>query len=181
MTRARNLADFNTTNIDPSSLDDTGTIPSALLAGVGETNTPAFSVQGLSSISQTVQSGYWQPVTFQVELKDTDSAFDTTQSKFTVPSGKAGLYSFQYSTQNAQKAASNRYYQIALYKNGALQNGTIVRQNPTTTGTYDVYLNGSASLDLAVGDFVQVYFSQNTGGNVTIEDDNKKFSGFRVT
>lgn len=35
MTRARNLADFNTLNIDPSSLDDTGTIPSALLAGVG--------------------------------------------------------------------------------------------------------------------------------------------------
>ena len=35
MTKARTLADFNTTNIDPALLDDTGTIPSALLAGVG--------------------------------------------------------------------------------------------------------------------------------------------------
>jgi hypothetical protein len=35
MTKARTLADFNTTNIDPALLDSTGTIPSALLAGVG--------------------------------------------------------------------------------------------------------------------------------------------------
>ena len=35
MTKARTLADFNTTNINPALLDDTGTIPSALLAGVG--------------------------------------------------------------------------------------------------------------------------------------------------
>jgi len=35
MTKARTLADFNTTNINPANLDETGTIPSALLAGVG--------------------------------------------------------------------------------------------------------------------------------------------------
>jgi len=35
MTKARTLADFNTTNINPANLDATGTIPSALLAGVG--------------------------------------------------------------------------------------------------------------------------------------------------
>jgi len=35
MTKARTLADFNTTSIDPALLDSTGTIPSALLAGVG--------------------------------------------------------------------------------------------------------------------------------------------------
>ena len=42
MTRARNLADFNaagvltsTSTINPANLDSTGTIPSALLAGVG--------------------------------------------------------------------------------------------------------------------------------------------------
>ena len=35
MTKARTLANFDTTNINPSNLDSTGTIPSALLAGVG--------------------------------------------------------------------------------------------------------------------------------------------------
>ena len=35
MTKARTLADFNATSIDPALLDDTGEIPSALLAGVG--------------------------------------------------------------------------------------------------------------------------------------------------
>ena len=35
MTKARTLAAFDTTNINPANLDATGTIPSALLAGIG--------------------------------------------------------------------------------------------------------------------------------------------------
>ena len=35
MTKARTLATFDTTNINPANLDATGTIPSALLAGIG--------------------------------------------------------------------------------------------------------------------------------------------------
>lgn len=35
MTKARTLATFDTTNINPANLDATGTIPSALLSGVG--------------------------------------------------------------------------------------------------------------------------------------------------
>jgi hypothetical protein len=199
MTRARTLADFNaagvltsTSNLNATKLTS-GTIPNgrygaptfngANLTNVdtGETNTPAFAARSSNGFSQTVGSSSWTKVAFDIEIKDTDSAFDLSNERFTVPSGKAGFYSFQYSTQNDGKVSSNKYYQIGLYKNGSLLAGTVVRQNPTTTGSYDVYLNGSASLELAVGDYVEVYYYQNTGNVLTLQNDNMRFSGFRVT
>ncbi len=53
--------------------------------------------------------------------------------------------------------------------------GTLVRQNPTTTGNYDVFLNGSASLVLSASDYVEVYYYQNTGGSVNLESNKRKF------
>ena len=68
MTKARTLADFDPSNINPANLDDTGNIPSALLADVGgggkvllvvsamdtsATNTNSTSYQEHSSLSIT--------------------------------------------------------------------------------------------------------------------------------
>lgn len=199
MTKARTLADFNIAGVltSASSLNaanlHSGTIPNERYGtptfngsnltniDTGEINTPAFAVRSAFSFTQTVASATWTKVNFAISDVDTDSTFSLTHDVFTVPSGKAGLYSFQYSAQNALKASSNNVYQIGLYKNGSLQGGTLVRQNPTTTGNYDVYLNGSASLELAVGDYVEVYYYQNTGNVVTLQNDNMRFSGFKVT
>jgi len=165
---------------------DTFTVPSGATivnsgtaTGFGENNTPAFDVSGTDI--QSVSTATYTKVTFDSESKDTDSAFDLTTERFTVPTDKGGLYTFQYSCQNSQKASANNYYQIVLYKNGSKENGTLVRQNPTTTGTYDVFLNGCASLELAATDYVEVFYYQNTGGSVNLEADRRKFSGFRVT
>lgn len=61
MTKARDLAVFNaagvltsTSTLNPSNLDDTGTIPSALLAGVG--GGKVLQVQSFSNNSRTVVS-----------------------------------------------------------------------------------------------------------------------------
>ena len=148
--------------------------------GFGEANTPAFAVQGTDEQS-SVASATYTKVTFNSELKDTDSAFDLSTERFTVPSGKAGLYTFKYSCQNSQKEAANKVYQIVLYKNGSLAEGTLVRQNPTTTGNYDIFLNGSASLVLAASDYVEVFYYQNSSGSVNLEANKRLFSGFRVT
>ena len=153
---------------------------SGTATGFGESNTPAFAVQGTDEQS-SVASATYTKVTFNSELKDTDSAFDLSTERFTVPSGKAGLYTFKYSCQNSQKEAANKVYQIVLYKNGSLAEGTLVRQNPTTTGNYDVFLNGSASLVLAASDYIEVFYYQNTSGSVNLEANKRLFSGFRVT
>jgi hypothetical protein len=147
--------------------------------GFGEANTPAFSVKGTDN--QSVTNNAYVKVTFNSELKDTDSAFDLSNERFTVPSGKGGFYTFQYSCQNSQKASANNYYQIVLYKNGTRVDGTLVRENPTTTGTYDVFLIGTASLELAASDYVEVFYYQNTSGSVNLEANYRLFSGFKVT
>jgi len=185
-TSTMQIGSTNTSTINIGVSGDTVNIPSGVTianagtaTGFGEANTPAFAVQGTDS--QSVSNSAYAKVTFNSELKDTDSAFDLSNERFTVPSGKAGLYTFQYSCQNSQKASANNVYQIVLYKNGSLAEGTLVRQNPTTTGNYDVFLNGSASLVLAASDYIEVFYYQNTSGSVNLEANKRLFSGFRVT
>jgi hypothetical protein len=179
------LTHLNASNLSsgttPNARYGTPTFDGANLTNVGESNTPAFAAQSSLGFSQTVYYATWTRMSFPLEVTDTDSAYDTSPSRFTVPSGKGGLYSFQYSCQNSQKLSANKLYSMKLYVNGSSAAGTLVRQNPTTTGTYDVYLNGSASLQLEAGDYVEVFYWHNAGGSVNLESDHKRFSGFRVT
>ena len=186
-TSTMQIGSTNTSTINIGVSGDTVNIPSGVTianagtaTGFGEANTPAFAVQGTDEQS-SVSNNTYTKVTFNSELKDTDSTFDLSTERFTVPSGKAGLYTFKYSCQNSQKASANNVYQIVLYKNGSLAEGTLVRQNPTTTGNYDVFLNGSASLVLAASDYIEVFYYQNTSGSVNLEANKRLFSGFRVT
>ena len=186
-TSTMQIGSTNTSTINIGVSGDTVNIPSGVTianagtaTGFGESNSPAFAVQGTDEQS-SVASATYTKVTFNSELKDTDSAFDLSTERFTVPSGKAGLYTFKYSCQNSQKEAANKVYQIVLYKNGSLAEGTLVRQNPTTTGNYDIFLNGSASLVLAASDYVEVFYYQNSSGSVNLEANKRLFSGFRVT
>ena len=186
-TSTMQIGSTNTSTINIGVSGDTDNIPAGVTianagtaTGFGEANTPAFAVQGTDEQS-SVSNNTYTKVTFNSELKDTDSAFDLSTERFTVPSGKAGLYTFKYSCQNSQKEAANKVYQIVLYKNGSLAEGTLVRQNPTTTGNYDIFLNGSASLVLAASDYVEVFYYQNSSGSVNLEANKRLFSGFRVT
>ena len=66
----------------------TGTV-----TGAGESNTPAFLAYTANGQSQTVSDATTTKLDFETELYDTDSAF-SSDTKFTVPSGKAGKYQF---------------------------------------------------------------------------------------
>lgn len=147
--------------------------------GFGEDNTPAFRVR--SSAGQSISNTTWTKIEFDAEDKDTDSAFDLSNERFTVPSGEGGLYFFQWSIENNGKVASNAYYDVVLYKNGSSENSVRSRQNPTTTGTYDVYNNGGGGIVLAAGDYVELFYYQNTGGSVTLEGNYRSWTGFKVT
>jgi hypothetical protein len=67
----------------------------ALASGASQTlaaNTPAFRA-GLSS-AQTISNSSHTVIVFDTEQFDTDSAYDNSNGRFTVPSGKAGKYFF---------------------------------------------------------------------------------------
>ena len=77
--------------------NDTITLPATATLTNFPANTPAFSVW-LDS-TQAVANTTATKIIFNDEDYDTDSAYDTSNGRFTVPTGKAGKYVFTCSVQ----------------------------------------------------------------------------------
>ena len=78
------------------------------VTGAGEANTPAFSVYKSANfeLSDVTETKY----EFDTESYDTDNAFDNSSNyRFTVPSGKAGKYFF-YMRSRYNKGATSEYH-----------------------------------------------------------------------
>ena len=101
------MGTIKTTNIEPiadngtvtlGSSGDTITIPSGVTmvnngtqTGFGGVNTPAF--QAKVSSSQSISDDTFTKIQFNTEDFDTDGVYDnSTNYRFTVPSGQAGKY-----------------------------------------------------------------------------------------
>jgi hypothetical protein len=125
-------------------------------------NTPAFAAY-LNSASHQFAENTWTRLQMYGEDFDTDGAYDTSNGRFTIPTGAAGKYNF-----NIQVRSINNHtirIIIALYKNGSayVQEETRVAFG---SGTSFPSLNLSSSLDCAVGDYFEAYaYHTNTGGD----------------
>ena len=168
---------------------DTFTIPSgATIAnsgtatGFGQSMTPMFAARRTSG--QSLSDNTFVKIQFATEDIDTDSAFDNSSNyRFTVPSGKAGKYLFSFNVAVASNTGVSNAKQlfVALYKNG-----TTFLQN-FFDGRNDAYgdtFNGSASfiLDCSASDYFEIYAKFNdsgsNGGNV--QSGATSFSGVRL-
>jgi len=121
-------------------------------------NRPAFFAY--ANAAQAVSDSTDTKVNLDTESWDTDSAFDTSNYRFTVPSGQAGKYFFNGGI-GYTSLTDNDESRVMIYKNGSLanwwkyfqgQNGTIAIQN-------------SVILDLAVSDYIELYAFQVSGGS----------------
>ena len=166
--KANQLQDFGGNSIITS--DGAGNVtPNA----DGIKNVPAFLVR-LGS-SQVVGNNSATKLTFNTEDLDTNSAYDTSNYRFTVPSGQAGTYVFTLNT-SANSASDFEPMYGAIFLNGsAIQYGY---------GRNEYYdsRNLTRQLVLSVGDYVEAYFYQNSGGNVTVQTDpaTNNFSGYKI-
>lgn len=117
---------------------------------------PAFHAYASSNTSIPINTQ--TKVTFNAELYDTASCFDTTNSRFTP--NVAGYYQFSYNMIMAQIISTNFF--PALYKNGSEH-----LRAPQINGVYGgggsglIYLNGST-------DYVEVYLFQATVNPATV-------------
>lgn len=155
------------------------TVPNGGLTGQ---NYPAFEV--IKSSNQIVTDGSTTKVTFDTEILDTDNAYDTSTSKFTVPSGQAGKY-FIYSGLTHRSATSGQISdcRTVIYKNGSQYKGTFLIFGGTTG--YYLSLNTFSIMDLSVGDYIEIYGLINVGsGTAQIEgdaaDNRSYFGGYRI-
>ena len=135
-------------------------------------NVPAFRVtEGDQSITNDTST----KLQFNTVDFDTDSAFDTTNYRFIVPSGKSGKYYFE------------TYISIPGIDDGEFGQNWIRLNDTTNLNIIREHMSGpnqfyrqiiSIILNLNVGDFVEAFGYQNSGGSQTATTG--YFSGFRI-
>jgi hypothetical protein len=132
------------------------------VAGVGGTNTPSFFAYKTSD--QTISDSTLTKVTLTSEVYDTDSAYDTTNSKFTVPSGKAGKYLFTYGGLIGNFVDGN-WCEVSISVNGTEISPSRVRYFVSTSQS--AVIQGRIIYDLADSDYVEMNTLQSSGGSKT--------------
>jgi len=113
------------------------------------------------SAAQTISNATDTAITWNSEQFDTDAfhSTSTNTSRITIPAGKAGKYLFTARILWATNASGSR--ELKFFKNGSEQFWSPSALAATQTGTqYSTIWNA------AVADYYEVYFWQNSGGNL---------------
>ena len=156
--------------------DGAGTISSGGLM----TNTPAF--EAYKNADQNLSDNTTTKVTFDVETFDTNSAFDLSNDKFTVPTGYAGKY-FIYARLDCDTTVYDiRQIQAYIYKNGSAYARNF-HIGHSATNLDRLGMNVHATLDLSVGDYIEVYVLIDAGSSAPrLLNSNKStmFGGYRI-
>ena len=146
-------------------------------SAVGGVNTPAFRAR--VTADTTFTTGTTTAVVFPSEDFDTASAYNTSDGKFTVPSGQGGKY-FIYSQLlvNAGSPDQLSFVQINLYKNGAqIRN---IHTNFSNNYIRRTGFNFVTVEDLSASDYLQIYvYADDSSGNPDLYNDstNPNFFG----
>jgi hypothetical protein len=142
------------------------------------TNTPAF--EATKSATQNFADNTTVKITFDGTNFDTDSAFNTTDSTFVVPSGKAGKY---YLAGNVDMPGCDdgELVQLQMFKNGSSIHQSLEREHASATNQ-GKKVRTSVIVELAVGDAVDFRCFQNSGGagGQNIDQTETFFRGFRL-
>ena len=182
------MSEVKTNKISPSSgttltLGDSGDTVTDASGSLN--NTPAF--YAYATTNQTPGDNTWAKITvITTETFDTDSAYDTSTQRFTVPSGKAGKYYFSATNTAGSGAVSELYTnKIAIRLNGAATNLVETTNDARNSAFYRWTSHVDAILDLSVGDYIEVWaFTKlSTGAPTWIHDDAAqgiRFHGYRL-
>ena len=124
-------------------------------------NRPSFSAEGTGL---TVANSTWTEMVGSTENFDTDSAYDTSTGRFTVPTGQAGKYYFYYASGMSGNPDDGEKVSVRLYKNGSgVSRSVVISYVSAANQTTEV--GRSYILDLAEGDYVSVYMNHNEGSS----------------
>ena len=134
---------------------DFNTNTPTLTLGSSMKMTPSFLVYRNSI--QSISSATYTKVQFNAEDVDTDDAFDnSTNYRFTVPSGKDGKYFIFTTVEGSALSASQfKYQNVAIYKNGSVYINHIMHME--NSNTQQGHGNTYAIMDLVAGDYLEVY------------------------
>ena len=169
-------------NISGSStltIGDSNTSTIALKSGATLTNfpanTPAFKVT-LSS-NQTLADDTLTRIAWDTEEYDTDSAF--ASNIFTVPSGKAGKYVFEFHVFGDDIDDADAW-STYLELDGVQIPGSVSEKRGVASNN-NCPINNTVTATCSAGQTVEVVSKhQGTGGSQEIRSNNSFFSGYRL-
>mgnify|MGYP006148056771 FL=1 len=161
--------------ITTSSGSGTITIPDAVtVSSASLSNAPAFKVG--KNATQSIANTSFTKMTWQTEEWDTNNAF--ASDKFTVPSGQAGKYWFQATTE-MPGIDDGEFVNVMIFKNGSSANGSTARWYSPGTNL-ELRARTQVILNLAVGDYIEAYLYQNSGDAQTASADESSFTGYKL-
>ena len=142
-------------------------------ATVGGNNTPNFRASLANS--PTLGTGAEIFVTMDNEIFDSDSAYDTSTGRFTVPSGQAGVYFLQAQIRSVSSADFNMF-EVQIHQNtGSIAEARHYHDHENTVSV-------SVLVNASVGDYFRVRAFQNAGSDKTLAENSRFtfFQGFKL-
>lgn len=138
-------------------------------------NAGEYAFRVTKSSAQSISSGTSTVITFDTETFDIGSGF--ASNKFTVPSGKDGVYFFHFEVITNENIGGDKF-QASIRVNGS---GVSFSANSGGSGSYRAGITTSALANLSAGDYVDCdVFQQH--GTVTVSGGSFcTFQGFRLT
>jgi len=157
----------------------TGTV-----TGAGEANTPNFYAYG---VDQAVSDNTQTKLQFSNQVVDSDNAYDTSAYRFTVPSGKGGLYFFNLTFRFNGSPLSQ--VNVNFVKNGSNISASYTYSGAVGTNIYNSmsYISRNQTLlqNLSAGDYIEAHAFFDVTSGSSLQCDTRQnigeFSGFRIT
>lgn len=173
--KANQLQDFGGNSIITS--DGAGNLTTQKI------NYPAF--EAYTNVDQTVGDGVDTKITFNTEVLDTNSAYDTSTSRFTPQ--VAGKYLVNTSILGTDGPTTLVWTETYIYKNGSKYKEARYNFNANYIAGFNSILSGIVDMN-GTTDYLEIYANMNSsdGGNITIsrgrDVDTKDtyFSAYRI-
>ena len=170
--------------LDADGLDLTDTFAfTGTVTGAGGGNTPAWFARWTGD--QSLSNDTATKVNYSTEDFDTNSAYDTTTNRFTVPTGHAGKYFFTASVYYFGSGENNLSYATTkLYKNGSQYQHMNSDFRGYRIYNYTQFITGV--IDLAENDYLEVFAFTSGVGSTIIQNNNgvpsrvNIFSGYKI-
>ena len=108
-------------------------------------NTPAFEI--LQTTGTSVPTNTWTKILYDTTIYDTNNAFSS--SRFTVPTGYAGKYLFNYQT-SLDGTVNGDFVQNSLFINGSTYSRALERR--FVSSTYTIFIITTSIINLSEGD-----------------------------
>tara|TARA_R110000782_G_scaffold87200_1_gene168864 strand:- start:27 stop:560 length:534 start_codon:yes stop_codon:yes gene_type:complete len=153
------MSTLKVSTIEPLDSDTTKTIT---IGNAGDTAAGVFTntpIWRATITSQTIAYNTDTKIDYNQVIQDTNSAYDATNKRFTVPSGMGGTYMVG-AWFRIGSATNVEGFQIFPFVNGAVLDALERMQGAMFQGSYNT-IQASAILQLAEGATLEMYAKQN--------------------